>query len=417
MIIYNLAMQVYSCAIALASPFIPKAKLWTDGRKDLFARMKSAINPDEKIIWVHVASLGEFEQGRTTIEKLREELPDHKIFLTFFSPSGYEIRKNYEGADYIFYLPIDTPANAKKFLDIVNPDIAIFVKYEYWLNLLYELKRRNIRTYIVSAIFRRNSIFFDAWGGAWRKALLTFDTLFVQNEHSRELLAQINFNNVVVAGDTRFDRVHQIAQSVKIIPVAEEFKGGKRLFIAGSSWSPDDALISKLCEQYQYVKFMIAPHEVDAAHIDAVVKSYGDRAVLYTEVVDLDGEERRAALSSAQVLIIDTIGMLSSLYQYGDWGYIGGGFGVGIHNTLEAAIFSLPIAFGPNYQRFKEAVEMVELGSCQPINNFKELDVWFYELYHNESSRAKCGKKSRSYAMDNCGATELFVNHILARRE
>ncbi|MFR9651770.1 MAG: glycosyltransferase N-terminal domain-containing protein [Rikenellaceae bacterium] len=413
MIIYNLAIRVYSLVIALAAPFVPKAKLWTDGRKDLFARMKSAITPGEKIVWVHVASLGEFEQGRTTIEQLRDRVPEYKILLTFFSPSGYEVRKGYEGADYIFYLPIDTPSNVKEFLDIVNPDIAIFVKYEYWLNFLYELRRRHIRSYIVSAIFRKNSIFFDAWGGAWRRALLSFDTLFVQNFESRELLSTIGIDNVVVAGDTRFDRVYQISRSVKSIPVADEFKCGQRLFIAGSSWDPDDAIISKLCRQYPDVKFIIAPHEIDPAHIASVVKSYGERAVLYTQIVNLEPDRRREILSSAQVLVIDIIGILSSLYQYGDWCYIGGGFGVGIHNTLEAAIFSLPIAFGPNYKRFKEAVDMVELGACQSVTNRDELEIWFFELYHNEARRVSCGAKSRSYAIDNCGATNLFVDYIL----
>ncbi len=412
MVLYNLAIYLYSLVIYLASPFIHKAKLWSDGRVDLFKRMRNAIDPNEKIAWIHVASLGEFEQGRPVIEEMRRRRPDYKILLTFFSPSGYEIRKGYEGVDYVFYLPIDTPSNVKKFLDVVNPDIAIFVKYEFWLNMLYELRKRGVKTYIVSAIFRQNSIFFDPWGWLWRKALLTFDTLFVQNEESRVLLETIGVTNVVVAGDTRFDRVLQVVQNVTPNSVVEEFKGSSRLFIAGSSWSPDDALISKLCSEYADVKFLIAPHEVHEAHIENVVKSYGEEALIYTHIASLEPSMRAKRLASAQVLIVDTMGMLSSLYQYADWCYIGGGFGVGIHNTLEAAIFGLPIAFGTNYERFKEAVEMVDLGSAQPVECADELDIWFYELYNNESRRASKGEKSRKYALSNCGATNKFLDYI-----
>ncbi len=413
MVLYNFAIYIYSLVIKLASPFIPKAKLWTDGRESLFVRMKRAIAPNDKIIWVHVASLGEFEQGRTVIEELRERMPEHKILLTFFSPSGYELRKSYEGADYIFYLPIDTPSNARAFLDVAHPEIAIFVKYEYWLNLLFELRRRAIKCYIVSAIFRRNSIFFDPWGGAWRRALRSFDTLFVQNEESRSLLSQIGVENVVVAGDTRFDRVSQIAHGVKPCPIVEQFKGDKSMFIVGSSWNADDAIVSKLVRDYSGVKFLVAPHEVNREHIESVMRCYGKQALCYSQVEHLSPEDRAEVLASSQVLVVDTIGLLSSLYQYAEWCYIGGGFGVGIHNTLEAAIFALPIAFGPNYKRFKEAVDMVELGSCQPVKSGDELDMWFFELYHNANRRTRRGANSRSYTINNCGATKIFVDHIL----
>ncbi len=263
MCLYNIAIYLYSLLIRIGSCWIPKAKLWREGRKDIFSRMAEAITPNEALIWIHVASLGEFEQGRPLIEKIKAEHPKYKILLTFYSPSGYELRKNYQGADYIFYLPIDTRRNARKFLDIVKPEIAIFVKYEFWLNMLFELRRRAIKTYIVSAIFRHNSVFFSSYGSLWRRALKSFDTIFVQDQNSKELLATIGFNEVVVAGDTRFDRVAQIAQSAKHNPHIERFRGTTPLMIAGSTWPDDEIVIKPLIENNPGVKFVIAPHEIE----------------------------------------------------------------------------------------------------------------------------------------------------------
>lgn len=257
--LYNFGLMLYALAIRLVSPRYPKAKLWIEGRKNLFERMADAIDPKARIVWIHVASLGEFEQGRPIIERLRKEYPEYKILLTFFSPSGYEIRKNYSGVDYIFYLPIDTPSNARRFLDIAHPEIAIFVKYEFWINLLTELRHRSVRTYIVSAIFRRNSIFFRPYGSIWRQALESFDTMFVQNEESKSLLAELGFDNVVVAGDTRFDRVAEIASAAKRIEIVERFRGDERLFVAGSTWGPDEELLIRLMNDNPDVKFVIAP--------------------------------------------------------------------------------------------------------------------------------------------------------------
>ena len=265
--IYNFGLALYAWVIRLIAPRHAKARLWSEGRRDLFERMAGTIDPGARIVWIHTASLGEFEQGRPIIERIRRERPEYKILVTFFSPSGYEIRKNYPGADYIFYLPIDTPANARRFLDIAHPEIAVFVKYEFWLNLLAELRRRSIRTYIVSAIFRRNSIFFRPYGGMWRQALETFDTLFVQNDESKSLLAELGFDNVVVAGDTRFDRVAEIAAAAKRIEIAERFKGGSRLFVAGSTWSPDEELLIRLMNDNPDIKFIVAPHEMDESRI------------------------------------------------------------------------------------------------------------------------------------------------------
>lgn len=406
MLLYDIGILIYSLLIKIASLKVKKAQLWCDGRRDIFARLRAAISPTDRVIWVHVASLGEFEQGRPLVEKIRADHPEYKILITFFSPSGYEVRKNYEGADYIFYLPIDTSSNAREFLDIVNPEIAIFVKYEYWLNLLFELRRRSIRSYIVSAIFRNNSIFFKWWGFMWRNALRSFDTIFVQDENSQRLLNKIGFENITVAGDTRFDRVAELAQSVKSIPAVEGFCGGDDVLVAGSTWQPDEQILQTLANRHPDVKIILAPHEIDEEHIAQIKSLFGERAICYTDLVD------GGSYDGKQILILNTMGMLSSLYQYGRWGYIGGGFGVGIHNTLEAATFGLPIAFGPNYLRFKEAVDMVELGVCQPIANGDELDAWFTELLTN---RDLCQRKSDAaidYTKRMCGATKIITESI-----
>ena len=265
--LYNFGLTCYVWIIRLVAPRHPKARLWINGRKDLYKRMAETIDPAARIVWIHVASLGEFEQGRPIIERIRKEHPEYKILLTFFSPSGYEIRKNYQGVDYIFYLPIDTPRNARRFLDAAHPEIAVFVKYEFWLNLLYELRRRKVRTYIVSAIFRRNSIFFRPYGGMWRQALESFDVMFVQNEESKKLLAGLGFDNVIVAGDTRFDRVAEIAKAAKHIDVIERFKGDKRVFVAGSTWGPDEELLIRLINDNPDIKFIVAPHEMDESRM------------------------------------------------------------------------------------------------------------------------------------------------------
>ncbi len=412
MFLYNLAITTYSLLVRIAANKSEKAKLWCDGRHDLFERMKSAIAPSDRVIWIHVASLGEFEQGRPIIERIREEHPEYKILLTFFSPSGYEVRKEYKGADYIFYLPIDTTRNARRFLDIAHPEIDIFVKYEYWLNLLFELRNRKIRSYIVSAIFRRNSIFFRSWGSMWRRALVSFETLFVQDLASQKMLGELGFDNVVVAGDTRFDRVMSIAKGARQIPEIDNFKGDRRVMVAGSTWQPDENIILQLANTHTDIKFIIAPHEIGESRVKSLMHSAGDNAIRYTEVVKLDNEAQRKALDAAQILIVDTIGMLSSLYKYGDFGYIGGGFGVGIHNTLEAAVFGLPIAFGTNYQRFKEANDMIALGACRSVANGEELEAWFSSLLNDTELYTKAARAAKRYTSNMSGATELITQTI-----
>ncbi|MBP3424290.1 MAG: 3-deoxy-D-manno-octulosonic acid transferase [Alistipes sp.] len=407
--LYNIGMYCYRLGVAAVSPWHKKARLWRDGRKQLFNRMRASIDSSAPIVWVHVASLGEFEQGRPIIEKIKAERPEYKILLTFFSPSGYEIRKNYQGADYIFYLPIDTKSNAREFLDIVKPQIAVFVKYEYWINLLSELKTRNIPTYIVSAIFRRDSIFFRSTGNMWREALKSFNTIFVQDENSKALLAELGHDNVVVAGDTRFDRVAQIAAAAKKIELIEQFKGNSRLFVAGSSWGPDEDLIVRLANENPTIKFIIAPHEMEQTRMAKIEQTATGGAVRYTKV---EGD-----IADKQILILDTIGMLSSVYGYADFSYIGGGFGVGIHNTLEAATFGLPIAFGPNYHKFKEARDMIALGGATSVSNYEELSAWFAPLRDDEQHLKRVSQISKDYTTKNQGATDIFFEKVFGTKK
>lgn len=403
MLIYNLAIVLYEYILAIVALWNRKARQWCEGRKGIFARMQQAIATEDRVVWMHVASLGEFEQGRPILEAIREEYPDRKILLTFFSPSGYEIRKNYAGADYIFYLPSDTPSNVKRFLDIAHPEMAIFVKYEFWLNYLTQLKRRGVKSYLVSAIFRPDAIFFRSVGGMWRRALDAFEQMFVQNEESQELLHSIGFDNVIVAGDTRFDRVAAIARAAKPVEVVARFKGEERLFVAGSTWGPDEEILQELVNENPDVKFVIAPHEMDEGRIAKIISATRGGAVRYTQCT------AESDLKDKQVLVLDTIGILSSVYGYASWSYIGGGFGVGIHNTLEAATFGLPIAFGPNYHKFKEARDMVALGAATSVGSAAELKAWFAPLRDDKELLAKVSATAKDYTAKNQGATSLFM--------
>ncbi|MFR9502939.1 MAG: glycosyltransferase N-terminal domain-containing protein [Rikenellaceae bacterium] len=406
--LYNITIILYAFAIKIASRWIPKAKLWCDGRKDIFKRMAEAISHEDHVLWIHVASLGEFEQGRPLIEKIRKEQPKYKILLTFYSPSGYEVRKNYERADYIFYLPIDTPGNVKRFLDIAHPEIAIFVKYEFWLNMLFALHRRNIKTFIVSAIFRKNSIFFRSYGLLWRKALKTFNTIFVQNDESKVRLNHIGFKNVVVAGDTRFDRVAQIAQAASSNAIVERFKGTTPLLIAGSTWPADEALLLEIISQNNDIKFVIAPHEIEEERVEALRRKLTG-AIRYSQI------EMSHDLTGPQVLILDTMGQLSSIYKYASWAYIGGGFGVGIHNTLEAATFGLPIAFGPNYHKFKEATDMIDIGACKSVESVEELEGWFSPLRNDIDHYNRTSQLTKRYTQSHQGASRIIAENIFCR--
>lgn len=407
---YDLIMSLYAGLIRLVGWKYEKARLWSEGRRNLAQRMRNEIDPSARIVWVHVASLGEFEQGRPIIEEIRRQHPEYKILLTFFSPSGYEIRKNYAGADYIFYLPIDTRRNVRQFLDIAHPEIVIFVKYEFWLNMLSELRRRQIRTFIVSSIFRRNSVFFRPYGGAWRTALETFEVLFVQNKESKELLADLGFDNVAVTGDTRFDRVAEIARSARKVELIERFKGDRPVFIAGSSWGPDEELLIPLMNDNPNLKFIIAPHEMEESRIARLLQETRGGAVRYTQC------NETTDFSHTQLLVLDTVGLLASVYGTATWGYIGGGFGVGIHNTLEAATFGLPIAFGPNYKKFKEACDLISLGAARSIQNYEELAAWFAPLRDDAARLAEASRTARDYTQRHQGATRQIISTIFPNR-
>lgn len=408
MYLYNFCVAVYARLIALASLWNGKARLWVSGRKGIFDSMARAISPSDRIVWIHVASLGEFEQGRPVMEHIRAKYPQYKILLTFFSPSGYEVRKNYKGADYIFYMPIDTPRNVRRFLDIAHPEIAIFVKYEFWINYLTQLKRRGVRTFVISAIFRSNSIFFRSYGFLWRQALDSFEQIFVQTDESRQLLHGIGFDNVVIAGDTRFDRVAAIAEAAKRIDLVERFKGASRLFVAGSTWGPDEDILLPLINNNPDIKFVIVPHEMDETRIGRILAQTRGGAVRYTQCSDTTPVEK------SQVLVLDTVGLLSSVYRYASWAYIGGGFGVGIHNTLEAAIFALPIAFGPNYAKFKEARDMVALGAAAKVETVTDLEAWFAPLRDNDDTLARVSATAKDYTLKNTGATSLIMKIVFA---
>lgn len=399
-------MVIYALALKLAALWNKKARQWCNGRKDIFEQMSRRISPSDRIVWLHVASLGEFEQGRPIIEQIRKQHPEYKILLTFFSPSGYEIRKNYEGADYIFYLPIDTPRNVKRFLDIAHPEIAIFVKYEFWLNFLYTLKARNVRTFVISAIFRPDSVFFSWYGSRWRQALDTYEYIFVQNQESKELLHKIGFDNVIIAGDTRFDRVAAIANAAQKVEVVERFKADKQLFVAGSTWGPDEDILQPLINNNPQIKFVVAPHEMNEARINKIISETKGGSIRYTQC------NATTSFSDTQVLILDTVGILSSVYRYASWSYIGGGFGVGIHNTLEAATFALPIAFGPNYQKFKEARDMVALGVATKVENATDLRQWFEPLRDNLEHLQQVSTAAKEYTLKNQGATSLIMKIV-----
>ena len=405
-LLYDLGILLMNAGLRMAAPFNPKARLWVRGRKDIFRRMAEVVGPDDEVAWLHAASLGEFEQGRPVIEALREACPRYKILLTFFSPSGYEVRKNYAGADWVFYLPADTPRNARRFLRVFRPKVAVFVKYEFWINYLLAMRKEGTRLYLISSIFRRGQIFFRPYGGLFRRALGAFSHIFVQNDESRALLGRIGVRCVSVTGDTRFDRVAEIAAAAKHIDIIDRFKGDKRLFVAGSTWNPDEELLIRLINDNPDVKFIVAPHEMDEGRMARLAAEAKGGTLRYTQCTP------HTAYGSKQLLILDTVGILASVYGYATWSYIGGGFGVGIHNTLEAATFGLPVAFGPNYAKFKEARDLVTLGAARPVKNYDELRTWFIPLRDNEDFLQKTSRIAKDYTTRHQGATNIIVKTI-----
>jgi 3-deoxy-D-manno-octulosonic-acid transferase len=405
-ILYQLSIQIYTLIIRIASVFNPKAKLWIDGRKDIFEKLEQKLAGNtHPLIWLHCASLGEFEQGRPIIESLKEQLPDTRILLTFFSPSGYEVRKNYTEADYIFYLPADTIGNARRFIKIVKPKAVIFVKYEFWFNYIQQLNKKNIPIIIVSAIFRPTQHFFKSYGGWFRKGLAMISHFYVQTQESAALLQSIGITQVTISGDTRFDRVATIAAHCKSFPLIEQFKGDHKIFLAGSSWPVDESLINTLYHEKLDLKYIIAPHEVHEEHIKAIEKLFSGATLRYSQA-------NATNILRAEVLIIDSIGILSHLYQYAYMAYIGGAFGKGLHNILEAATFGKPVIFGPNYEKFKEAKDLISNGGAFCIHNAEELTDQTSLLLSNDQAYTKASQQCLTYVNSMKGATQLIVAAI-----
>ncbi|WP_291285943.1 glycosyltransferase N-terminal domain-containing protein [Flavobacterium sp.] len=405
--LYNLVISIAGFFLKIVALFSPKIKLFIEGRKNVFAILEEKIKPSDKTIWFHSASLGEYEQGLPVIEKIKEKYPAHKIIVTFFSPSGYEVRKNNTVADVTLYLPLDTKSNAKKFLKLAHPELAFFIKYEFWLNYLNQLETTHTPTYLISGIFRDNQMFFKWYGGFYRKALKAFTYFFVQNKSSKEKIERIGFHNVVVSGDTRFDRVNAILERDNTLDFIEQFKNNTPTIVIGSSWPKDEALLAEYINQAgENVKFIIAPHNIKTDQIASLKAQITKSTVLFSEKKDKD-------LSSYNVFIIDTIGLLTKIYNYGTIAYVGGGFGnPGIHNILEPATFGIPIVIGPNYSNFAEAVQLVKLGGCLVISNPLELKQQLDLLLHNKEYLEEKSQICKSYIQDNIGATNSIMNIV-----
>ncbi len=403
LLLYIIGIRLYTLLIRILSLFNPKAKLFIKGRKNVYTQITQKINPSEKHIWFHFASLGEFEQGRPVLEKLKALYPAKKIVVTFFSPSGYEIRKNYALAD-VFYLPIDTAANAKRFIASINPEMAIFTKYEFWHFYFRELKDRGIPLYVISGIFRESQAFFKWYGGFYRNILKSVTYFFVQNKESENLLKSIGLNNVTINGDTRFDRVYENAQSPKQLGLIESFIGNSPTLVCGSTWPADEKILSALPEKYPNWKFIIAPHEIHESHIESIEKQFSAGSVRFS----IFSSSNQTPNAEHQTLIVDNIGMLSSLYQYGNVAYIGGGFGTGIHNTLEAAAFGLPVIFGPKYDKFQEAKDLIAIGAAKSISAVEELTSAFEGFAENKDA----AQQAKRYVADKKGATDQIINLI-----
>lgn len=415
---YNIFLRLYSAGIKLAGFWNPKAKLWVKGRKELFDRLNMALPTlsSGPTIWMHCASLGEFEQGRPLLENIRANYSQYKIILTFFSPSGYEIvKKDHKAfADLVVYMPTDSAANAKKFITLVKPSLVLWVKYEFWYYHLAELKRQGIAVLFVSALFRKEQPFFKWYGGLWRKMLGSFTHFFVQNDESKVLLRTINItNNVTVTGDTRFDRVISIADKFEPLPLIEKFCAESKVIVAGSTWEDDEAELTHYAKLHPEIKFIIAPHEIDEENLQNLQKEF-PRSLFYSQLVSCEYEIQN--LQPPNCLIINNIGMLSRLYAYADITYVGGGFGDGIHNVLEAAVYGKPVIHGPEYKKYFEAVELVESSAGICINNALELEKILDELLNNREELTKRGNAAKEYVYSKAGSTNKILNYIYENR-
>jgi 3-deoxy-D-manno-octulosonic-acid transferase len=406
--LYNILVILVGVLLKVLALFNTKMKLFVEGRKQTYKKITSVIAPTDKVIWFHCASLGEFEQGRPIIEKIKQTYPTHKLVLTFFSPSGFEIRKNYNQVDVVCYLPLDSKHNAKKFLNSVNPILAIFVKYEFWPIILSELQQRNIKTILVSGIFRKNQSFFK-WYGTWmRKALSAFDHFFVQDQNSKELLNKINFLNTTVSGDSRFDRVFEITKQNNTLPFIEEFINNNYTLVAGSTWKDDEELLVNYINKnaLENQKIIIAPHNINNEAIQKLKKAIHKNTVLYSQK---EGKK----LKDYHVFILDTIGILTKIYSYANIAYVGGGFTKsGVHNILEPATFGIPIVIGPNYDKFKEVKDLVKVEACFSIDNSKKLSVLLEKFFQFNSFRENAGNIALNYVINKTGATTKILDYL-----
>lgn len=409
-ILYNIAIAIYGALICVVSLFNHKARLFCRGRKGLLKKIASEIDHSKPIIWFHCSSVGEFEQARPLIEWYKENRKEYRILLTFFSPSGYEMRKNYPLADWIYYLPLDSASNARKFIELVSPNKAIFIKYEFWYNYLSQLHKKGIETYIVSAIFREDQVFFKPYGGLFRRMLKSFTALFVQDELSKKLLDGIGItDNVMICGDTRFDRVNQITSSSREFPVISKFSGNSFTILAGSTWPPDEEILAASVKNFSKVKLVMAPHEIHKEHISGILETFkGYRVIKFSDSGNLTDSQ----LEEANVLVIDCMGILSSIYRYGSFAYIGGGFGVGIHNILEAATYGIPVAFGPKYQKFKEARDLISRQGATSVRSQEEFYALLDKLVKNNNVVKERGKICLNYVKENLGATNRIISKI-----
>ena len=417
--IYNIVIYFVLWGIAIASLFNEKVRKMWRGEREAFKILKQKVDPNAKYIWFHAASLGEFEQGRPLMERIRKDYPQYKILLTFYSPSGYEVRKNYEGADIICYMPVDTRLNAIRFLRLVRPVMAFFIKYEFWSNFLHILKHRNIPTYSVSSIFREDQVFFKWYGRSYAGVLKCFTRFFVQNEESKQLLEGIGIKDVDVVGDTRFDRVLQIKEAAKQLPICEAFRTGVassqsadvphhdfKVFVAGSSWPPDENIFIPFFNEHKDWRLLIAPHVIAEEHLKLILSLIKDKKVVrYTQTTPEEAAE-------ADVLIIDCFGLLSSMYNYGDVAYIGGGFGVGIHNTLEAAVWNMPVIFGPNNKKFQEAQGLLKSGGGFEINTYEDFSGLMNSLMNDEAFLKQAGDKAGAFVAHLAGATDKVLSSV-----
>lgn len=413
--LYNIFLQIAAAFLKIAALFSPKIKLFLNGRKLVFKTLASNIQKTDKTIWFHAASLGEYEQGLPVIEKIKSKYSSHKIVLTFFSPSGFEVRKNNKVADVTVYLPLDSKKNVQTFLDLVHPEMVFFIKYEYWPNYLNELKNRNIRTFLISGIFRPNQLFFKWYGGFYRNALLAFEFFFVQNEISKNLLQSIEFQNIQVSGDTRFDRVSKILNQDNSILVIANFAIStsencrSTIIVIGSSWPKDESLLVDFINTNPFnVKFIIAPHNINENQILDLKNSITKKTVLYSEI-----QAATMPLTDFDVLIVNTIGILTKIYSYADIAYVGGGFGTsGLHNILEPAAFGIPVIIGPNFKNFSEAVALVNIGGCLSVNSKNELEEKLTYLIQNEDERHETGHIAGTFVNMNKGATDSILNYF-----